>query len=34
MTSTIPSIKLGKGLSSKYRMTIDGKGTAGKILQM
>jgi hypothetical protein len=32
MTSTIPSIKLGKGLSSKYRMTIDGmQGTAGKI---
>lgn len=29
---TIPSIKLGKGLSSKYRMTIDGmKGTEGKI---
>ena len=29
---TIPSIKLGKGLSSKYRMTIDGmQGTAGKI---
>ncbi|MGO4904325.1 hypothetical protein [Flavobacterium sp. W20_MBD1_R3] len=29
---TIPSIKLGKGLSSKYRMTVDGmQGTEGKI---
>nr|WP_315164154.1 hypothetical protein [uncultured Flavobacterium sp.] len=29
---TIPSIKLGKGLSSKYRMTVDGMlGTDGKI---
>ena len=29
---TIPSIKLGKGLSSKYRMTVDGmQGTDGKI---
>ena len=29
---TIPSIKLGKGLSSKYRMTVDGiQGTEGKV---
>lgn len=29
---TIPSIKLGKGLNSKYRMTVDGmQGTNGKI---
>ena len=29
---TIPTIKLGKGLSSKYRMTVDGmQGTEGKI---
>jgi hypothetical protein len=29
---TIPTIKLGKGLSSKYRMTVDGmQGTNGKI---
>ncbi|RTY87670.1 hypothetical protein [Flavobacterium sp. RSP15] len=29
---SIPSIKLGKGLSSKYRMTVDGmQGTNGKI---
>ena len=29
---TIPTIKLGKGLSSKYRMTVDGMhGTDGKI---
>jgi hypothetical protein len=29
---TIPTIKLGKGLSSKYRMTVDGmQGAAGKI---
>ena len=29
---TIPSIKLGKGLNSKYRMTVDGmQGTDGKI---
>ena len=29
---TIPTIKLGKGLGSKYRMTVDGMhGTAGKI---
>ncbi|RTY67746.1 hypothetical protein [Flavobacterium sp. LB2P53] len=29
---SIPSIKLGKGLSSKYRMTVDGmQGTEGKI---
>lgn len=29
---TIPSIKLGKGLNSKYRMSVDGmQGTAGKI---
>ena len=29
---TIPSIKLGKGLNSKYRMTVDGmQGSAGKI---
>ncbi|MFV8370558.1 hypothetical protein [Flavobacterium sp. LB2R40] len=28
---TIPSIKLGKGLNSKYRMTVDGmQGTEGK----
>ena len=29
---TIPSIKLAKGLNSKYRMTVDGmQGTSGKI---
>lgn len=29
---TIPSIQLGKGLNSKYRITVDGmQGTAGKI---
>lgn len=29
---TIPTIKLGKGLSSKYRMTVDGmQGTEGKL---
>lgn len=29
---TIPSIKLGKGLNSKYRMTVDGlQGTDGRI---
>ena len=29
---TIPTIKLGKGLNSKYRMTVDGmQGTSGKI---
>ena len=29
---TIPTIKLGKGMNSKYRMTVDGmKGTNGKI---
>ena len=29
---TIPSISLGKGLSSKYRMSVDGmQGTNGKI---
>jgi hypothetical protein len=29
---TIPTIKLGKGLNSKYRMTVDGmQGTDGKI---
>lgn len=31
---TIPSIKLGKGLSSKYRMTVDGmQGNQGKIFE-
>lgn len=31
---TIPSIKLGKGLSSKYRMTVDGmSGNQGKIFE-
>jgi hypothetical protein len=30
----IPSIKLGKGLDSKYRMTVDGmQGNSGKIFQ-
>lgn len=31
---TIPTIKLGKGLSSKYRMTIDGmQGNQGKLFE-
>ncbi|NDP28826.1 MAG: right-handed parallel beta-helix repeat-containing protein [Flavobacterium sp.] len=31
---TIPTIKLGKGLASKYRMTIDGmKGNQGKLFE-
>ena len=31
---TIPSIKLGKGLSSKYRMTVDGtQGNQGKLFE-
>lgn len=31
---TIPSIKLGKGLNSKYRMTVDGmQGNQGKVFE-